>query len=262
MSGTSAALRTTPEALEQLDNEALMALYKETGSAEAKWTLVLRFQDLIRRIAVGTCGMYQNFTQLDDVVQEGVLTLLGAVDRFDPSLGIKLETFVAKRIRGMIIDMGRKQDWLPRQLRQTSTRINRAVEELSVELGHLPEDREVAARLGVSLEEYEKMLSETAGANLLSFEMLLDTYGSAADGMMETAGDPSQERCEQRELQEALARAIGALDHREQLVLSLYYERELTMKEIAEVLDISAPRVSQLHSRAITRLRLTLQDYL
>ena len=144
---------------------------------------MLRFQDQIRRVALRTCGLYSSFSQLDDVVHEGILTLLSAVDRFDPSKGVKLETYVAKRLRGMVIDLSRKQDWLPRQLRQTSNKLTRTVDELSIELGHMPVSQEVADRLGVSKEEYERMLSETAGANLLSFEMLLDSYGSGSGAL-------------------------------------------------------------------------------
>ena len=113
--------------LDSLDNDTLIQRYKETGDDSLKWTLVLRFQDQIRRVALRTCGLYSSFSQLDDVVHEGILTLLSAVDRFDPSKGVKLETYVAKRLRGMVIDLSRKQDWLPRQLRQTSNKLTRTV---------------------------------------------------------------------------------------------------------------------------------------
>ena len=126
------------EEIDSLDNDTLIRLYKETGDESLKWALVLRFQDQIRRVALRTCGLYTSFSQLDDVVHEGILTLLSAVDRFDPSKGVKLETYVAKRLRGMVIDLSRKQDWLPRQLRQTSNKLTRTVDELSVELGHMP----------------------------------------------------------------------------------------------------------------------------
>ena len=248
--------------LDRLDNEELMLRYKETGDEELKWALVLRFQDQIRRVALRTCGLYSSFSQLDDVIHEGILALLSAVDRFDPAKGVKLETYVAKRLKGMVIDLSRKQDWLPRQLRQTANRLNRAVDELSVELGHMPESQEVADYLGVSKAEYEKMLSETAGANLVSFEMLLDSYGSAA-GKQASASEfenPPEELCQERELRENLAEGIATLRPKERLVLSLYYEKELTMKEIAQVLEVSPPRVSQIHSHAIQRLRLFLKE--
>ena len=248
--------------IDSLDNEELMKRYKETGDNDLKWALVLRFQDQIRRVAVQTCGLYSSFSQLDDVIHEGILALLSAVDRFDPSKGVKLETYVAKRLKGMVIDLSRKQDWLPRQLRQNAHRLNRAVDTLSMELGHMPVSQEVADYLGISKEEYEKMLSDTAGANLISFEMLLDSYGSAV-GKMTASGDysdPPEGICEERELRECLAEGISSLRPKERLVLSLYYEKELTMKEIAQVLGVSPPRVSQLHSHAIQRLRVFLKE--
>ena len=248
--------------IDSLDNDTLIRLYKETGEESLKWALVLRFQDQIRRVALRTCGLYTSFSQLDDVVHEGILTLLSAVDRFDPSKGVKLETYVAKRLRGMVIDLSRKQDWLPRQLRQTSNKLTRTVDELSVELGHMPVSQEVADRLGVSKEEYEKMLSETAGANLLSFETLLDSYGSGAGQASEDYNDPAEEFCEEQELRECLAKGIASLRPNERMVLSLYYEKELTMKEIAQVMGVSPPRVSQLHSHAIQRLRSYMKEQL
>ncbi len=246
----------------QESSESLLRRYKETGDDALKWELVLRFENQIRRIATRAYGVGLGGNQLEDVVHEGLLTLLGAVDRFDPDKGVKLETYVTKRLRGMMIDLSRKEDWLPRQLRQKFTKVNRAVDELSVELGRTPYSWEVARRLGMSLKEYEKTLSETAGANLMSFEMLLDAYGSVTGQPLERQErlDSPEVHFEEQELHKALITGIENLRPNEQLVLSLYYEKELTMKEIAEVLGISAPRVSQIHSHAIARLRTHLKE--
>ena len=124
----------TKQELDQMNNEELMALYKQPGDNDIKWALAMRFQEPLRRIAMRTCGAYGGMNQLEDVIHEGLLTLLNAMDRFDPEKGVKLETYVAKRLRGIVIDLGRKQDWMPRQLRQKSSRINRAEEELSMTL--------------------------------------------------------------------------------------------------------------------------------
>lgn len=246
----------------QESSESLLRRYKETGDDALKWELVLRFENQIRRIAARAYGVGLGGNQLEDVVHEGLLTLLGAVDRFDPDKGVKLETYVTKRLRGMMIDLSRKEDWLPRQLRQKFTKVNRAVDELSVELGRTPYGWEVARRLDMSLKEYEKTLSETAGANLMSFEMLLDAYGSVTGQTLERQErlDSPEAHFEEQELHKALVTGIENLRPNEQLVLSLYYEKELTMKEIAEVLGISAPRVSQIHSHAIARLRMHLKE--
>ena len=249
--------------LDGMDNAQLLAFYKRTGSSEARWALVLRYMGLLRRVAAQSCGLFQSFAQMDYVIQEGVLVLLGAVDKFDPDKGVKFETYIAKRLRGMVVDLARKQDWIPRQVRQRSARLSRAAEELSLQLGRTPTDHEIAEHMGLDQETYQAMLAETAASNLISFEALLDSCGTAAGRMMQPGGTDSQpeEEFQRRELRERLAAGIAALRPNEQLVLSLYYEKELTMKEIAQVMGVSAPRVSQIHSRAIQQLRAYMKQY-
>ena len=251
----------TQEELEGLDDQALLELYKQTGDQELKWALVLRFTGLVRRIAAQASGLYSNFAQLDDIVHEGVLVLSSAIDKFDLSKNVKFETYVSKRLRGMVIDLARHQDWLPRQVRQKSVKLNRAAEELAIQLGHTPDSQEMADFLGVSKEEYASMLSETAMSGLLSFESMLTSgpgRGLAAPGQE----DQPEELYEEQELHEVLRQGVASLREKERLVLSLYYEKELNMKEIAQVLNVSAPRVSQIHSRAIQHLRLYMKQYL
>ena len=267
---TRNALQTTPCAqdspkdISDLDNQALLERYRATGDPELKWALVLRFSDLVRRIAAQATGLYSSFAQLDDVVQEGLLVLLGAVDKFDPEKNVKFETYVSKRLRGMIVDLARRQDWLPRQVRQKSVRLNRAVDELSTQLGRVPESREMAEYLGLSREEYDALLSDTAVSSLVSFEAVLDACGSATEKVL-AQNDPTaspEEHFADQELHRILAGNIASLRKNEQLVLSLYYEKELNMKEIAQVLGVSAARVSQIHSRALQRLRASMKEYM
>ena len=259
-------IRTTlsREEAEKLDNQSLLLLYKETGDQELKWMLVLRFTDLVRRTAAQATGIYSSFAQLDDIVQEGLLVLLNAVDKFDPSQNVKFETYVSKRLRGMILDLARKQDWLPRQVRQKATQLNRAVDELSVKLGRDPESNEVADYLGLTREQYDALVSETAVTGLVSFEAVLDACGSAAEKSLaqEEQMDSPQEEFENHEFHRLLAKNISSLRENEQIVLSLYYEKELNMKEIAQVMGVSAARVSQIHSRALQRLREKMKQYL
>ena len=252
------------EEAEKLDDRELLQRYKETGDQELKWILVMRFTDLVRRIAVQASGLYSNFAQLDDIVHEGLIVLLNAVDKFDLSKNVKFETYVSKRLRGMILDLARRQDWLPRQVRQKAVRLNRAVDELSAKLGHFPESREVAEYMGLTQEQYNALLSDTAVSSLVSFEAALDTYGSATEKMMlgGEMDNPPEEQFQERELHDALAEGIASLRDNEQLVLSLYYEKELNMKEIAQVLGVSAARVSQIHSRALQRLRVYMKQYM
>ncbi len=247
---------------DSLDNEALLILYKETGDQNLKWELVLRYTDFVKKIAVQTVGLYSSFAQLDDIVNEGVLVLLQAVDRFEIDKQVKFETYISKRLRGMIIDLARKQDWLPRKVRQKVSQINKAVDAISSDLGRMPTNEEVAKQMGLEKEEYEKMISDTAVTHMLSLEVLLDTYGSASGRILsntDNGPDLPDTILEEKQLHNLLKDSIKSLKENEQMVLSLYYERELTMKEIAEVMNISAPRVSQIHSRAIQNLRYDMQ---
>ena len=154
------------EQAEQLDNQALLELYRKTGDQELKWMLVMRYTPLVRRIALQASGLYSNFAQLDDIIQEGLLVLLNAVDKFEPDKNVKFETYVSTRLRGMIVDLARRQDWLPRQVRQKSVRLNRATDELAGKLGRMPRSDEMAEYLGMTREQYEALLSETAVSTL------------------------------------------------------------------------------------------------
>lgn len=254
------------EALQKMETQELLQLYKDTEAEEVKWTIVLRYTDLVKKIASQARGLFNNFAQLDDVIHEGILVLSTAVEKFDLSKGTKFETYISKRLRGMIIDMARKQDWVPRQVRQNAVRLNRATEELAEKLGYTPSSREMAEYLGIGLKEYESLRADTAVSNLLSFEVLLDNYGSSgvANEPIQPQGAENlpEEACMEKELYQMLAKGISELRENEQVVLSLYYEKELSMKEIAQVLGVSAPRVSQIHSSAIQHLRSFMEKYM
>ncbi len=253
-----------PQEWEELDNQQLLERYKQTGDPQLQWALVMRFTGVVRRIAAQATGIYSSFAQLEDIVQEGLLVLLHAVDKFDPTKNVKFETYISKRLRGMIVDLARRQDWLPRQVRQKAIRLNRAADELATQLGRAPERHEIADYLGVSQEQYDALLSDTVVSNLISFEAVLDAYGNATEKYLAQSGpvNPPEEQMEDRELYQVLADSIATLREKEQIVLSLYYEKELNMKEIAQVLGVSAARVSQIHSKALQRLRESIQSYL
>lgn len=252
------------EQAEKLDDRGLLDLYRQTGDQEVKWMLVMRYTQLVRRIALQASGIYSSFAQLDDIIQEGLLVLLNAVDKFDPEKNVKFETYVSTRLRGMIVDLARRQDWLPRQVRQKATRLNRAIDELSSQLGRMPRSDEVAQHMGLSREEYDALLSETAVSSLVSFEAVLDSCGSSTEKWMGQGeqNDPTEEEYQDQELHQVLAQGVSSLRLNERMVLSLYYEKELNMKEIAQVLGVSAARVSQIHSRALQHLRVHMKQYM
>ena len=265
MSEMTAAVRYSEREIEAMDTQDLLRLYKETGDESLKWPLVLRYEGLIKSAAMQIRGVYSSFAQIDDIINEGILTLLGAIDKFDPDKGVKFETYVAKRIRGMVIDLARKQDWLPRNVRQRAREIDEAVADLSNELGRFPTEREVADRLGVPLERYQKDAARTALNNTLSLDALMDSTDMDAYRFELTDRDERgqpEAALQDRELQETLAAGIGSLQENEQIVLSLYYEKNLHMKEIAQVMELSEPRISQIHARAIQKLREYMTEYM
>ena len=253
------------ELIDLMSNEELLMAYKATDNEQYKWPLVLRYKDLIKNAALQIRGVYNHLAQVDDIVSEGILTLVSAIDRYDPEKGVKFETFISKRIRGLVIDVARKQDWLPRSLRKRTREIDEAVTHLYSELGRCPSDTEVAAHLGVTVEKYHKEAAGVALGNILSLDALIDMREQDT-GWFEMPARDSREQPEvvfqERELHEALASGISKLRKNEQIVLSLYYEKNLHMKEIAQVMDISAPRVSQIHARAIEKLQVHMRAYM
>ena len=265
MSAVEAVRIYTEAEIEAMETPDLLALYKQTEDETLKWPLVLRYEGLIKSAALQIRGVYSSFAQVDDIVSEGILTLLTAIDKFDPEKGIKFETYVAKRIRGMVIDMARKQDWLPRNIRQRAKEIDAAVSALANELGRFPTDQEVAQRLGISTDKYQKEAARVALSNTLSLDALMDARDMEGYRFEVSSEDPKLQPetvLEDRELQETLAGGISSLQENEQIVLSLYYEKNLHMKEIAQVMGVSEPRISQIHSRAIQKLRDHMGTYM
>ncbi len=197
-------------------------------------------------------------------MNEGIITLMNSVDKFDPEKGTKFETYVSKRIRGMIIDLARQQDWLPRSVRKRSREIDQAVSILCNRLNRFPTDREIAEYMGLSMDKYLEDAAATALCNIVSLEAIFERRGEGDTGISLTAGeaDLPEVSVQQKELREQLGAGIRMLRENEQMVLSLYYERGLNMRNIAQIMDISEPRVSQIHSRAIQKLRVYLDPYM
>ena len=261
--GVQAVEGYTQAQLDAMGKEELLLLYKETGDETLKWPLAMRYVGMVKNIALQVRGVYSSFAQVDDIVSEGLLALLGAVDKFEPEKGVKFETFVSKRIRGAVIDLARRQDWVPRSVRRRAREIDQVGNELFTTLGRYPTDAEMSDRLGISAEQYQRDLASAALRNLLSLESLFE---EGERDSPELAGDQGSDRPEEsflrQELMETLAQAIASLRENEQTVVSLYYQKNLSMKEIAQVMEVSEPRISQIHSRAIQRLRLYMGKYM
>lgn len=264
--GTFDAVKSYTEAeIAQMDTAALMALYKETGNEELRWPLVLRYEHLVKSAAMQVKSVYCSFAQVEDIISEGLLTLLSAIDKFDPDKGMKFETYVSKRLRGMIIDLARRQDWIPRTVRRRMKEIDAAMSDLSNELGRTPSDAEVAQHLNITPERYQKDLADIAMGSVLSLDALINMYdsqGQIIDLMPADAESQPESVLQKHELQDVLAAGIASLRKNEQIVLSLHYEKNLQFNEIAQVMELSAPRISQIHAKAIEKLRSYMESYL
>lgn len=253
-------------ALAEHSTAELFELYRKTKDKAIKQELVLRYCDMVRTIAVQLRGVYMSFAELDDVVNEGIITLMQAIERFDVEKNVKFETYASLRIRGTIVDLARKQDWVPRGVRKLSKEIDAAIAQLYYEKGYFPTDEEVARYMNMPLEKYQKTLGESGLFNILSLDALID--GTKEDAPNQNLikddnpeGMPGVE-LEDKEMQEMLAKSIEQLKENEKLVISLYYKDELSMKETAKVIGVSEARVSQIHANAIKKMRLMLKEYM
>ncbi|WP_416885833.1 RNA polymerase sigma factor FliA [Marinospirillum sp.] len=222
--------------------------------------LLETYAGLVRKIAYHLLGRLPASVQLDDLLQAGSMGLIEASRNFDADKGASFETFASIRIRGSMLDEVRKHDWTPRSVHRNSRRVAEAVKAIEDRTGRDAQDEEVAAELGVSLEDYHQYLMDTAGSKLFSFDELNNQEDSAFE-IPDTRGSEPHADVEGSRFQDALAKAISALPEREQMVLSLYYNEELNLKEIGAVLSVSESRVSQILSQAAARLRGRLSDW-
>lgn len=195
--------------------------------------------------------------EMDDLVSSGIVGLLDAFDRFDPSRGIKFKTYAEFRIRGTMLDYLREMDWFPRSIRQSSNRLQNAYSKLEGTLGRPPEEQEVARDLSITVDELRKRLATLSGLSVLSHdESAEDGEGSCVQHFLsEAAKDEAKEEELLRDLKEVLAKAIDTLPEREKQLIALYYYEDLTMREISEIFDLGEPRICQLHAQAVLRLR-------
>lgn len=214
---------------------------------------------LVKRIAHHLLGRLPQSVQLDDLIQAGMMGLLEAARNYDASKGASFETYAGIRIRGHMLDEVRRNDWVPRSVHRNSRKISEAVQHIENRLGREAKDVEVAQELEISLTEYHEMLQDSAGSHLYGFDDLGVTEDVLHGGDEKSSTEP-QKRILQDDLMSHLSQVIGNLPQKEQLVLSLYYEQDLNLKEIGEVIGVSESRISQILSQAILRIRARLPE--
>jgi RNA polymerase sigma factor for flagellar operon FliA len=238
--------------------------YMQTRDIDLRNDIVLHFSQLVKVIALRMRGTYKNYAQLDDVVNQGIIALIDAVEKFDPARGIKFETFASIKVKGAIIDYIRAQDWIPRRLRKLSKDLETANNKLCTDLGRQPTHKEIAKEMGMTLEQLDRVMEQTYSFNLLSYEEVVWQKMSAVgdDFTTDSAEESPERKLMEDELREQLAASIESLNERERTVISLYYYEKLKLKEIATVLGVSESRVCQIHSAAIVKMKRNMKEYI
>jgi len=245
--------RLTPEEL-----GGLWDAYKSSGDIEAKNEILLNYGYLVKWIVRRMMPKYNNYNEYDDLVSCGMLGLIDAVDKFDIKHEVKFETYAVSRIRGEILDYMRSQDWASPSLRKKISAITNAYETFESRNPGKPVDKDVAASLGMPVEQIYKILNQSHMFNLVNFEDALSSMNPEAEIRGQDENAPEEELLE-KEKKQVLIEVIDALPEKERLVITLYYYEGLLLKEIAEILQVTESRVSQIHSKVLAKMRQKLE---
>lgn len=224
--------------------------------------LVLRHADLVKRIAYHLVSRMPPNVEVDDLIQAGTIGLLDAARHYSASKGANFETYAGIRIRGAMLDEVRKSDWTPRSVHRTAREMSEAVRRIEHETGQDARPTDVAAALDLSLEDYHKAVQDASCCRFFSFEQMSNTEDDSPSDCTPHEGPGPVEHLEDEDFRRALGAAIESLPQREKLVLSLYYDEELNLREIGEVLEVSESRVCQIHGQAVLRVRSRMEQWL
>ena len=246
------------------DTQSLWREYRRNRDQGLRDSLILTYAPLVKYVAGRLGSGLPAHVDEGDLVSYGLLGLIGAIERYEPDRDVKFETYAIARIKGSIIDELRAMDWVPRSVRARARDIERAIAELERKLVRAPTDEEIAKRLGITTDELEESLSEISRSSIAALDELWTVSGSGGDQVAlidtieDTHGPEPQTALAATELKDMMGEAIARLPEREKLVVTLYYYEELTLREIGEVLGVTESRVSQLHTKAILRLKARL----
>ena len=251
-------------AMDEAQRAILWRDYARLGTQELREKLILEYAPLVKIIA-GRLSMYLGYNvEYEDLVSYGTFGLIDAIDKYDALKQNKFETYASLRIRGEILDQIRKMDWIPRSLRQKQKKIDAAMSKIEAETGKAATDEEIAAELGISLDELNNWQGQAKMTNLVSLDEFTEEGTETAK--MEAVGNARfehpEEAVEKEELKKMIVEALDTLTEKEREVVVLYYYEEMTLKEISMVLEVSESRVSQLHTKALNKMKLKLGDYM
>ncbi len=247
-------------AIEEYQNH-LWEQYYATKDIDIRNQIIEKYSHLVKIIALKMRGIYQQYGDLDDIVNEGIIALIDAIEKFDLSKNTKFETYASIRIKGSIIDYVRKQDWTPRKVKSDYKIIKDAEDLLSNKLDRAPSDNEIAEYLKMDISDYNRIISNAYGTSMLSFEELIEEANLVENGISVGNEQPENE-IESKELYKVLVDNVNKLNEKEKLIISLYYKEELKLKDIAQILDISNSRVSQIHTSALQKLEKSIRNYI
>ena len=249
--------------MDEVGRQKLWTEYGKNKSPQLREKIIVEYAPLVKVVA-GRLSMYLGYNvEYDDLVGYGVFGLIDAIDKFDPAKAVKFETYASLRIRGAILDQIRKLDWIPRTVRQRQKQIDAAMRDLENELGRPANENEIAERIGISEDELTEWQTQCKASNVVSLNEYLET---GADISNESGGasrhfDSPENAFLKEELKKKLVDALEILTEKEKSVVVLYYYEELTLKEISNVLEVSESRVSQLHTKALFKMKGILGKY-
>ncbi|MBD5477144.1 MAG: FliA/WhiG family RNA polymerase sigma factor [Lachnospiraceae bacterium] len=251
--------------MDEAGKKKLWEEYAKTQSPELREKIILEYAPLVKVVA-GRLSMYLGYNvEYEDLVSYGIFGLIDAIDKFDCMKDVKFETYASLRIRGAILDQIRKMDWIPRTIRQKQKKIDSVIREIEARSGRNATDEEIAEGLGISGDEYVEWQSQMKITNVVSLNEFLEQGSEVSNDASHTKStqfDSPEEVLERDELKRILAEALELLTEKERKVIVLYYYEELTLKEISSILEVSESRISQLHTRALQKMKTKLGSYI
>jgi RNA polymerase sigma factor for flagellar operon FliA len=234
--------------------------FGEGAAGPVPEALVLRYAELVKRIAYHLVGRLPPSVEVDDLIQAGMIALLEAGRQYAPDRGASFETYAGIRVRGAMLDEVRRNNWAPRSVHRRMREVGDAIRRIEHEGGAPASPADVAGALGITLDEYHRILADTLSSRMFSFEQVTEEGQESAYPVAEAEAGPESELVDER-FRAALAETIDGMPEREKLVLALYYDEELNLKEIGQVLGVSESRVCQIHGHAVLRLRERMRDW-
>ncbi len=249
--------------MKAVEREKLWEAYQKCPSAELREKLITEYAPLVKVVA-GRLSMYLGYNvEYEDLVSYGIFGLIDAIDKFDPGKDVKFETYASLRIRGSILDQIRKMDWIPRTVRQKQRRLEDAVKAIEARTGRNATDEELAEELGVTGTELLEWQSQLKVTNIISLNEFVEQGGEPVmDARNNSQFAQPEESVAEEELKKVLSETLELLTEKERRVILLYYYEELTLKEISNILEVSESRVSQLHTKALLKMRKRMGNYM